>query len=70
MDRYAIGNNINALLRERRMKQKELAALIGVTEPTMSNWITGIRQPTCYGLFRISKVLGVTMEELMKGIEG
>ena len=69
MNRYAIGENIYRILKERHMTQKELAARIHVQEPTLSKWMTGQRQPSAYALLRISRVLGVTMEMLMEGIE-
>ena len=69
MNRYAIGENIYRILKERHMTQKELAARIGVHDPTLSKWMTGQRQPSAYALLRISRVLGVTMEMLMEGIE-
>ena len=31
--------------------------------------VNGRRQVTAYGLYRISKALGVPMEELMEGVE-
>ena len=69
MNRYAIGENIYRILKERHMTQKELAARIGVHDTTLSKWMTGQRQPSAYALLRISRVLGVTMESLMEGIE-
>jgi transcriptional regulator with XRE-family HTH domain len=69
MNRYAIGNNIYRLLKQRRMTQHELAARIHSHDDTVSRWMTGQRQPSSYALFRISKVLGVTMEELMEGVD-
>ena len=42
---------------------------INVTEATMSRWISGKRQPTAYGLYRVAKVFRVDMESLMEGIE-
>ena len=54
------------------MKNMTLHALadeVGVGWVTMSKWINGRRQITAYGLYRVSKVLGVTMEKLMEGIE-
>jgi len=68
MNRYAIGNNISALLKQKKMTQHELAARIQSHDDTVSRWMTGQRQPSSYALFRISKVLGVTMEDLMEGI--
>ena len=69
MNRYAIGNNIYRLLKQRHMTQHELAARIGVHDPTMSKWMTGQRQPSAYALLRISRELGVTMESLMDGVD-
>ena len=69
MNRYAIGNNIYRLLKQRRMTQHELAARIQSHDDTVSRWMTGQRQPSAYALLRISRVLGVTMESLMEGIE-
>ena len=69
MNKYAIGNNIIDRLRWCKMTQRELAARTGVTEVTLSRWINGNRQASSYGLYRISKVLNCTMEDLMKGIE-
>lgn len=69
MNRYAIGENIYRILKERHMTQKELAARIHVQEPTLSKWMTGQRQPSAYALLRISRVLGVSMEMLMEGVE-
>lgn len=69
MNKYAIGNNIYALLKQKKMTQTKLAALIGSHQDTLSRWMTGQRQPSSYALYRISKVLGVTMEDLMVGVD-
>lgn len=69
MNRYAIGDNIYKLLKDKHMTQRELAAQIRVQEPTLSKWMTGQRQPSAYALLRISRVLDVSMEYLMRGVE-
>ena len=69
MNRYAISDNVLKLLKQRHMTQHELAARIGVHDPTMSKWMTGQRQPSAYALLRISRELGVTMESLMEGVD-
>ena len=69
MNIHAIGDNIYKLLKDKHMTQRALAAQIRVQEPTLSKWMTGQRQPSAYALLRISRVLGVTMEKLMEGIE-
>ena len=53
----------------KNMTLHTLADEVGVGWVTMSKWINGRRQITAYGLYRVSKVLGVTMEKLMEGIE-
>lgn len=69
MNKTAIGRNIYVQLLKHDMTQRDLATRINVTEVTMSHWINGLRQPTAYGLYRIAKVFGVSMEDLMEGIE-
>ena len=69
MNVYAVGNNIRLLCRMRNMTLHALADEIGVGYTTMSYWCNGHRQITSYGLYRVSKVLGVPMERLMEGIE-
>ena len=41
MNRYAIGNNISALLKQKKMTQHELAARIHSHDDTVSRWMTG-----------------------------
>ena len=69
MNKYAIGENIYRLLKQRRMTQHELAARIQSHDDTVSRWMTGQRQPSAYALLRISRELGVTMEQLMEGVD-
>ncbi len=69
MNLYAIGRNIKAKMDTVGMKQCFLADNIGVTEVTMSRWLSGKRQPGSYALYRISKVFGCSMDELMEGID-
>lgn len=69
MNIHATGDNIKHLCRRKGLTLGILADRIGVSDCTMSNWCSGKRQITAYGLLRVSRVLGVTMEELMEGIE-
>ena len=69
MNRYAIGENIYKMLKHRKMTQHDLAVAIGSHDATVSKWMSGQRQPSSYALLRISRELGVTMEELMEGID-
>ena len=69
MNKYAVSKNIYRCLKLGKMTQKELAQRINVPEPTLSKWMTGQRQPSAYALLRISRVLDVSMEYLMRGVE-
>ena len=69
MNTHAIGDNIRLYCRMKNMTLHALAYDIGVGLVTMSKWVNGRRQITAYGLYRVSKVLGVPMERLMEGVE-
>lgn len=69
MNKFAVGKNIKLLCKMKNMTLDQLAEEIGVSRDTMSRWCSGRRQITVYGLYRASRVLAVTMERLMEGIE-
>ncbi len=69
MNIYAVGNNIRLYCRMKNTTLHTLAEDIGVSWVTMSKWTNGHRQITAYGLYRVSRVLGVPMEKLMEGVE-
>ena len=69
MNIHAIGDNIKFYCKLKNTTLHALADDIGVSWVTMSKWVNGHRQITAYGLYRVSKVLGVPMEQLMEGIE-
>ena len=69
MNTRAIGDNIRLYCKIQNITLLALADSIGVGWVTMSKWVNGHRQITAYGLYRVSKVLGIPMEKLMEGIE-
>lgn len=60
-------NNIRWLRLRRQMSQKELAHAAHVTEASISRYENNIRQPTIVTAYKIAKVLGVTIDDLMRG---
>ncbi|MDK7669298.1 helix-turn-helix domain-containing protein [Cytobacillus oceanisediminis] len=54
---------MNEIRKEKGLNGKELAALVGVTEPTISRFDSQKRYDIDV-LVSVSKALGVTMEEL------
>lgn len=69
MNKYAVGKNIKLYCRMQNKTLEQLAEEIGVSRDTMSRWCSGRRQITVYGLYRVSNVLGVSMNRLSEGIE-
>ena len=54
--------------RERRgVSQKELAAMIGKKNNTLSQYEKGLRDPSPAVLLQIADVLGCTVDELLRG---
>lgn len=69
MNIYAVGRNIKLLCRMKNMTLHALADEVGVGWVTMSKWVNGRRQITAYALYRVSRVLDVSMEKLMEGVD-
>jgi transcriptional regulator with XRE-family HTH domain len=46
------------------MSQKQLALSVGVSTPTVSDWIHGKKSPSRENLAKIAEVLGTTMDYL------
>ena len=68
MDSKAFGINVAKKLEEIGMSQRELADKVGVTEVSMSRYISGERTPKGPIIAAIAKELGTTFEELT-GVE-
>ena len=63
-----VGRNIVAVAEDFGWTFTELANDMNVREETLRKWLTGERMITVYGLVRASRVLGVSMEKLTRGI--
>jgi len=61
------GSRLSALLRERKLSQKDLAIKAGVTESAMSHYVRGDRVPRASVLARIADSLGTSSDFLMNG---
>ena len=60
-----LGERLTALLKEQRKTQKQLADLIGVTEATVSRYITGERTPKSGILANMATALHTTSDYLL-----
>ena len=55
--------------KELGMTQRQLAEILGVTNKAVSKWETGQGMPDIGTLPELSKVLGVTVDEILNGKE-
>ncbi len=63
--KYELGTRIRKYREERNLSQKELAALIGVSNSWVSNWEQGINRPDADILADICRALNVSPSELL-----
>lgn len=61
-------NKVRKLMDERGINQKDLASMCGVTEPAMSRYLAGNRQPKSETLANMATALRTTSNDLL-GIE-
>lgn len=61
------GDFLFTLRKEKGMTQAELAAALGVTNKAVSKWETGEAMPETAQLLPISRIFGVTVDELLAG---
>lgn len=67
MDKKTLGSFIAALRREKGMTQKELAALLHVSDKTVSRWEVGDGSPDLALIPVLAEIFGVTCDELLRG---
>lgn len=63
-----VGKNITAAAQDLGWTFPQLAKDMDTREETLQRWLTGERMITVFGLVRASRVLGVSMEALTKGL--
>ena len=56
---------LKELLAARAMSQKQLAISLGVSQPIVSEWVSGKKHPSGAKLVKMAEVLGVTVEVLL-----
>ncbi|MCI2110933.1 MAG: helix-turn-helix domain-containing protein [Bacilli bacterium] len=65
-----LGKRVAYLRKERHMSQLSLSLESGISKSYISDLERGQRNPTVGVLVRLVKALGVTLEELFRGIVG
>lgn len=60
------GRNLHIVLYDKKMSKTDLAKKVGVSYQIISAYTTGIKTPSAETLIKISRALGVTVDELVK----
>lgn len=63
--KYEIGNRIRKYREDRKLSQKQLAELIGVSNSRISNWEQGINRPDADIIAELCRTLQVSPSELL-----
>lgn len=67
MNYFQIGQNIRGFRRNQGLTQEQLAEMINISVPHMSHIETGSTKLSLPVLFDLSKALGVSADDLLKG---
>jgi len=62
-------NRLKIVLAIKRMKNIELAGLLGISVQTVSKWVTNTHQPSIQELYRIAEVLNVELMDLLEPLD-
>ncbi len=62
---YSFGNFLHELRERRGLSQYQLGMLVGVSNKAVSKWENGTAKPQSRILYKLSDVLGVTVDELL-----
>ena len=62
-----IGGNILQLRRQKKMKQKDIAILLGVSNRAVSKWESGKSYPNMEHIAELAKIFGVSVDYIMRG---
>lgn len=57
-------SNIKGYIELSNYERYEIREIMGVSETTLSNWCTGKSIPSLEKTFKLSRLLGVTVEDL------
>ena len=62
-------NNLKSLRKLNKITQKEFAEKMQTTQQRVSEWECDKIEPSLYNVIKILKVLSITFEEFIEGIE-
>ena len=62
-------NRLYEYRKSNNLSQEELAERIGVSRQAVSKWENGTSEPSTANLIALSKLYGISLDELVKGSE-
>ena len=65
MDEYTLGNKIYELRKKKNLTQEDLALLLDISDKAVSKWENGTSKPTIENLSKLSKILDISLDELI-----
>jgi transcriptional regulator with XRE-family HTH domain len=68
LEPLSIGDRIRAVRKGRGLSQADLAARVGVTQPAVANWESGVHDPRRLMLAKIAETLEVSADWLASGV--
>lgn len=60
-----LGETLKRLRQKSRLRQEDVATMVGVERSTVANWERGVKQPSLDTLLRLSEIFGVSLDELV-----
>jgi len=67
IDNITVGRTIARLRQNKNMTQQQLAAALNVSHQAVSKWETGAALPDVQTLMALTRLFGITMEQLLNG---
>ena len=67
IDNVEVGKTIARLRQNKNMTQKQLAAALSVSHQAVSKWETGAALPDVQTLVALTRLFGITIEQLLEG---
>ena len=65
MKEYTLGNKIYELRKKKNLTQEDLAILLDISDKAVSKWENGTSKPTIENLSKLSKILDISLDELI-----
>ena len=63
--KYIFGDNLDSILKDRRMSQNDLAKMCDLSQGMISDYINGFAAPNIFAVINIAYVLDIDIDELV-----